>query len=221
MSSTEPQASLPAAETPIEPGQEPTARPAEKADPQQCAAELKRLFPALFAGPAKPIKLRIQADIQERAPGQFSKQQLSAFLRRYTGGTGYLIALTKAQHRFDLDGQPAGELSEEHREAARQELARRRLVTEGRRAQEESERRNRAQLLRDFERTTLTPANFCALKGIAPEQLEPLLAQARQEAQDMPARPDRPPRHEPGRPQGRPQGPRREHKASAPPRRGR
>jgi ProP effector len=88
-------------------------------DLEACTAALKQRFPALFTGGPRPIKLRIQADIQERAPGVFTRQSLSAFLRRYTGSTSYLIALGKATHRFDLDGQPAGEITAEHHEAAR------------------------------------------------------------------------------------------------------
>lgn len=162
----------------------PAAAAAADASPAAVAHELKQRFPALFSGAPKPLKLRIQADIQERAPGVFTKQALSAFFRRYTGSTSYLIALSRASHRFDLDGQPAGELSAEHRDAAVQELARRRANHEARRAQEEEERRNRARLLRDFEQTTLTPANFCALKGVAPAELDGLLAIARQEAEE-------------------------------------
>ncbi|WP_143074125.1 ProQ/FinO family protein [Roseateles sp. YR242] len=194
-----------------------------RVDVQAVAAALKELFPALFSGPAKPLKLRVQADIQQRAPGKFSKQQLSAFLRRYTGGTGYLIGLTKAKQRFDLDGQPAGEITDEHREAAQQELVRRRGVTETRRADEERGRQERAQLLRDFSRTTLTPANFCALKGLTQEQLDAQLALAREEAAQQPPRPardDRPPRGGDRRPQGqgRPGGDRRAEGGQRPPR---
>ncbi len=181
-----------------------------RVDVPAVAAALKDLFPALFNGPAKPVKPRIQADIQERAPGKFSKQQLSAFLRRYTGGTGYLIGLTKAKHRFDLDGQPAGEISDEHRQAAQEELTRRRGITETRRADEERGRQERAQLLRDFSRTTLTPANFCALKGLTQEQLDAQLALAREEEAQQPPRPPRDDRGPRGdrRPQGqgRPEG---------------
>jgi len=197
--------------------------PAGEMNPAECALQLKQRFPALFAGPAKPLKLRIQADIQERAPGVFTKRSLSAFLRRHTGSTSYLVALTKAAHRFDLDGQPAGEITDEHREAAQQELARRRELRQQREQQEEQQRRDRAQLLRDFERTTLTPANFCALKGLSAEELEATLALAREEAAQRPpapprARDDRPPqgrgpRDDRGqrpprgpRPGGRPQG---------------
>ncbi|MBU0915387.1 ProQ/FINO family protein [Aquabacterium parvum] len=158
-------------------------------------ARLAELFPALFRGEPKPLKLRIQADIQERAPGEFTKQVLSAFLRRHTGTTSYLIAASKAKQRFDLDGQPAGEFSEEHRQVALEELARRRGNQQAKREQEEAGRRERAALLRGFETTKLTVANFCALKGIAPEQLDAVLAQARAEAAEDAARP---------RPTGRP-----------------
>jgi ProP effector len=173
--------------------------------PAACAQALKALFPALFDGPTKPLKLRIQADIQERAPGQFTKQVLSAFLRRYTGGTSYLIALSKAKHRFDLDGQPAGELADEHREAAVTELARRRGLVEERRELEQQQRRNRAGLLHDFQITTLTRANFCALKGVADEELDGLLEIAKQEAIEDQARRAQRPEGRPGQ-QQRPGG---------------
>jgi ProP effector len=174
---------------PIEPTPTPAAPSApetpapEALTPAACAAQLRHLFPALFSGAVKPLKLRIQSDIQERAPGLFTKQLLSAVLRRHTGGHAYLVALTQATHRFDLDGAPAGELSAEHRQAALDELAQRRANQTARRALEDEQRHNRATLLHDFEHTTLTPANFSALKGITPEELEGYLATAREEAQ--------------------------------------
>ena len=170
------------------------------ASPAEVGAALKALFPALFGGGHKPLKLRIQADIQQRAPGRFTKAQLSAFFRRYTGATGYLIALTRAEQRVDLDGQPAGAVSDEHKTAAREELKRRRALREERDAAIEGERHRRAQLLRDYERTTLTLANFCALKGVTQEELPALLEVARKEAAEAP-----PPRRD-DRPRGRPDG---------------
>lgn len=170
---------------------EPTSQPGAEQQAQQaaCAEQLKALFPALFTGAPKPVKLRIQADIQERAPGQFSKQQLSAFLRRHTGSTAYLNAVIKSTHRFDLDGQEAGEITAEHKQVAREELNRRRAKHQERQAQEEAAQRQRFELLRAFETTTLTRANFCALKGLAEDQLDGLLAQAREEAKARAARP--------------------------------
>ena len=230
------------------PAATPAARPARPPElsPAACADLLKQHFPALFGGPPKPLKLRIQADIHSRTPGIFTKPALSAFFRRYTTSTAYLIALGKAESRFDLDGQPAGELSEEHRQLARDELTRRRQISREREQQaqaqqraqhqaqhaeetarqraqqaEEAERQRAGQqerqarltLLRDFERTTLTMANFCVLKGLKPEALTPLLAQARKEAAEAPPAP--PPRWDdrlgpsgPRRDGPRPDGPR-------------
>lgn len=171
--------------------------------PAECAQQLKALFPKLFAGAPKPVKLRIQVDIQARAPGVFTKAALSGYFRRHTGSTSYLIAVTKAPHRFDLDGQPAGEITAEHRQVALDELARRRANIESRRELEEQQRRNRAGLLHDYQSTTLTPANFCALKGVAVEELDGLLTLARAEfeerARSMPAMRERP-AHAPNEP---------------------
>lgn len=175
----------------------PEPSPSAPSDPTpsmtvaECASLLKERFPALFGGKPKPLKLRIQTDIQERSPDTFSKQTLSAFLRRYTMSDAYLRAVSTDTHRYDLDGQPAGELSEEHRQIALQALAQRRERHDERRAQEQAERaqahaqRNfRAGLLRDFEGTTLTRENFCVLKGVDPQQLDPLLDTARREREE-------------------------------------
>jgi ProP effector len=116
------------------PGPEPSLSPAE------CGARLAELFPALFVapgapGPFKPIKLRIHADILARAPGVFSKRVLGIFFSRYTTSNPYLKALTApGAQRFDLDGAPVGEIAEEHRAAAVEELARRHAIAAERRA---------------------------------------------------------------------------------------
>ncbi len=104
--------------------------------PEPSVADTARLlaehFPALFgAGLIKPIKLRIQADIHQRAPGVFTKKALSMFLHRYTTATAYLRALVaEGAMRIDLDGQPVGEIAAEHRDAAGLELERRRAIVE-------------------------------------------------------------------------------------------
>ena len=56
---------------------------------------------------------------------------------------------------------------------------------------EAQQRRNRGQLLWDFERTTLTEANFCVLKGVTPEELPGLLEIARKERTEAPPEPRR------------------------------
>ena len=205
---TEPQSQMPVEQAP-----EPVATaapPIAELTPAACAAQLAELFPAVFTpGRAKPLKLRIQADIQSRAPGVFTRKTLSAFLHRHTTSTAYLKALVNAPQRIDLDGAPAGEVAEEHRAAAGVELERRRALHDARRAAEreaqryaqraaheqarrehdearraqaaeEQARRESDGLLRAYESSTLTRANFCALKGIVEADLEALLAQARQ-----------------------------------------
>ncbi len=111
--------------------------PASRSEPgvADTARLLAQHFPALFgAGVIKPIKLRIQADINQRAPGVFTKKALSIFLQRHTTGTAYLRALVaEGATRVDLDGQPAGDIAAEHRDAAGEELERRRALVEARR----------------------------------------------------------------------------------------
>jgi sRNA-binding protein len=191
--------------------------------PAAVAALLAQHFPALFgAGRALPIKLRIQADIQARAPGLVNKKSLSIFLHRYTTSTAYLKALATQAQRLDLDGAPAGDIEALHRDAAAAEVDRRKQMFEDRRALEREQqraaaqearraqnaqaaarnaardnaegeaRRNRAVLLRAFETATLTKANFCALKGIGEAELDAQVALARQEREQRPLEP----RHE-------------------------
>ncbi len=188
-----------------------TAAPAQAdLDPAACAARLAELFPAVFTpGAPKPLKLRIQGDIQQRAPGVFTKRSLSAFLHRHTTSNAYLRALVAAPTRSDLDGAPAGEVSAEHRDAAQAELDRRRALRDVKREAEwtarreverderrearavereatkalradEAARREREALARAWHAATLSRANFCALKGITEAQLDAALAQPAQ-----------------------------------------
>jgi sRNA-binding protein len=202
---TDEAAAVPAASTPSAPSTSPAAT----------AAQLAPLFPAAFGpGVFLPLKLGIQADIQQRAPGVFTKKSLSAFLHRHTTSTAYLKALVGAAHRVDLDGQPAGDVADLHRTAATGELERRRALHDARRAAErkaqraahdearqahsaaEAAQRERAALLRAFETSTLTRANFCALKGLTETDLEAGLAQAREE-RDRRASQSQPPQRQP------------------------
>ena len=213
-------AGVPPTEQPAVAEQAAAQPAAAELSPVACAARLAEMFPALFgAGRALPIKLRVQADIQQRAPGVFTRKSLSPFLHRYTTTTAYLKALVNSPHRYDLDGAPAGEIDDEHRQAAAAELERRRGLFEAKRvaeraaanearkaaeaaarqqhAAEDQARRDRAALLRAFETSTLTRANFCALKGIAEAELDSQLHQAwlerEQRAQEMRAAPERGP----------------------------
>jgi ProP effector len=171
--------------------------------PAACGTRLAELFPALFVGPTgqgpfKPIKLRIQADIQARAPGLFSKRTLGIFFSRYTTTGAYLKALAApGAQRFDLDGQPAGEIAEEHRAAAVEELARRHAIAAERRAAQR----------RGPPRHDGAPAAAGA-EGAAPQAGDAAAAGTaeRPPRLDRPPRPQRPARPEGARPDAR--GPR-------------
>lgn len=150
-------------------------------DPAAVAALLKELFPQLFAGLPKPIKLRIQLDIEQLAPGRFTKQALSAYLRRYTSSTAYLNSLLRSPQRFGLDGLPAGEVSAEHKAVAQTALSERRKKIKAREEEVKAAYRWRAELLRDWEQTSLSRPNFCALRAVPEAALEALLEQAKSE----------------------------------------
>jgi ProP effector len=189
------------------PTEAPPAAPAAAGAPaprrEPGVAETARLlahhFPALFgAGVAKPIKLRIQADINGRAPGVFTKKALSVFLQRHTTTTAYLRALVaEGATRVDLDGQPVGEVAAEHRDAAGVELGRRRAIGEAKRlAEREAARASRhdARPLR-ASRPPL-PSEQAQVSPPAPEATSerPATRGARPVNSRTPSRPDRSPR---------------------------
>jgi ProP effector len=183
------------------------AGPDQPADlpPAACAAQLAERFPALFgAGRALPIKLRVQADIQQRAPGVFSRKSLSIFLHRHTTSTAYIKALLNSPHRFDLDGQPAGEVAEEHRLAATAELQRRRAIVDARRqAERDAQRQAQREAYAAARAQAATEAG--AVAGAATDAAPPADATAGATPATRPPRaprPDRPP-HERGRRDGR------------------
>ncbi|TXC62054.1 prop effector ProQ [Piscinibacter aquaticus] len=153
---------------------------------------LAERFPALFgAGVIKPIKLRIQADIHERAPGVFSKKALSLFLQRHTTATAYLRALVaEGATRTDLDGQPAGEIAAEHRDAAGAELERRRAIVEAKK-----------QAAREAARA----ARQGGRQDAGPEQ--PAASSSRPDRAPRPPRPDPGPRRARPPQAGAPRGP--------------
>ncbi len=192
-----------AAQAPVEVPGDASAAPAPSAapdlSPAACAAALAERFPALFgAGAALPLKLRIQADIQARAPGVFTKKSLSIFLHRHTTSTAYLKALVNVPTRHDLDGQPAGEVAEEHRLAATAEVARRRAIFDARRQAEREAQRQAQRAAYAAQREAARAAQPAT--PMAPEPAgTPAAAGGEGGAlppprRDRPPRPDRPPR---------------------------
>lgn len=184
----------------------PAAAVAPASRPESSVADTARLlaqhFPALFgAGVVKPIKLRIQADIHQRAPGVFTKKALSVFLQRHTTATAYLRALVaEGATRMDLDGQPVGEIAAEHRDAAGAELERRRAIVEAKKhAGREAARASRhdARPLQPPRPPRPSPPAEVSQSASQAADERPATRAARPAQPGTPDRPDRPARPSP------------------------
>lgn len=65
----------------------------------------------------RPLALGIHKAVKERLP-EIDTRQLRTALRMHTASTRYLKALAQGDVRYDLDGAPAGEVTEEQRQQA-------------------------------------------------------------------------------------------------------
>ncbi len=65
----------------------------------------------------QPLVLGIHKHLRERQP-ELAADAVRAALRAHTASTKYLKALAQASQRFDLDGQVAGEVTQEQRDHA-------------------------------------------------------------------------------------------------------
>jgi ProP effector len=85
---------------------------------KELIAYLSELFPACFisTGEARPLKIGIFQDLAARLENdtRVSKTMLRSALRQYTSSWRYLHGLRPGAIRVDLDGNAAGELTEEH-----------------------------------------------------------------------------------------------------------
>ena len=94
---------------------------------KEIIAYVAECFPKCFTleGEAKPLKIGIFQDLADRLTDdpKVSKTQLRAALRQYTSSWRYLHGAKPGAVRVDLDGNPCGELDEEHVEHAKAALA--------------------------------------------------------------------------------------------------
>lgn len=74
---------------------------------------LAALFPAVFSGSRKPLKIGIDQDLHLALTGtKFSQlDQVQAFLARWTRLYPYVKAVAEGGPRYDLVGQPNGVVS--------------------------------------------------------------------------------------------------------------
>jgi sRNA-binding protein len=99
--------------------------PKVKASPDVGVKMMRALcesFPAAFnVSRPKPLKLHIDKDLL--ASGGLSQDVIGQGLACYTGRSRYLDSLTVGATRIDLEGKPAGTVSERHAGDAKHRLA--------------------------------------------------------------------------------------------------
>jgi ProP effector len=125
-------------------------------EPRELLKQLQAVSPTFKE--CRPLAIRIDTAIHERFPA-FSRKALRSALRLHTASTRYLKAVEKGDTRFDLDGNPAGEVTEEQRTHAAAQLkerfAKAAQQQRAKREADEAERRKQeklAQLVGKFSR---------------------------------------------------------------------
>lgn len=115
---------------------------------KEVIAFLAERFPQCFSaeGEARPLKIGIFQDLVERVGGEMnlSKTQLRAALRLYTSSWRYLYGVKPGAIRVDLDGNPCGELEEQHVTHARQQLEEAKARVQVQRAAQQAKKREAA-----------------------------------------------------------------------------
>lgn len=115
---------------------------------KEVIAFLAERFPQCFSaeGEAHPLKIGIFQDLVERVEGEMnlSKTQLRSALRLYTSSWRYLYGVKPGATRVDLDGNPCGELDEQHVEHARKQLEEAKARVQAQRAEQQAKKREAA-----------------------------------------------------------------------------
>ncbi len=117
-------ADAPAADASLQPSAAPAAA-AAGADTQSPRALLKQLqqqFPAFRD--CLPLAIGVDKQVLARLPG-LNRKTMRAALGIHTGSMRYLRAMEKATVRYDLDGNPGAEVTDTHRQHAKELLQQR------------------------------------------------------------------------------------------------
>ena len=112
---------------------------------KEVIAFLAERFPQCFSaeGEARPLKIGIFQDLVDRVQGEMSlsKTQLRSALRLYTSSWRYLYGIKAGATRVDLDGNPCGQLDEQHVEHARKQLEEAKARVQAQREQQQAKKR--------------------------------------------------------------------------------
>ena len=109
---------------------------------KEIIAYLAEKFPLCFSieGDAKPFTIWLFQDLSEalKDDERVSKTQLRHALRQYTSNWRYLHGCKAGAMRVDLQGNPVGELEQEHADHAAQQLAEAKALIAQKRAAEKA-----------------------------------------------------------------------------------
>ncbi|BES84757.1 RNA chaperone ProQ [Pectobacterium araliae] len=124
---------------------------------KEVIAFLAERFPLCFTteGETRPLKIGIFQDLVERVPesDNVSKTQLRSALRLYTSSWRYLYGVKLGAQRVDLDGNPCGELEQQHVDHARTQLEEAKARVQAQRAEQQAKKREAAGETADAVRT--------------------------------------------------------------------
>lgn len=99
-------------------------------------ASLQAIYPVL--NETRPLALGIHKAIHEKQP-ELGREELRLAMRTHTASTRYLKELATGTQRYDLDGNVAGEVTEEQRQIAATTLRERfKKLNDQRKAQEKA-----------------------------------------------------------------------------------
>ncbi|EHM45876.1 MAG: RNA chaperone ProQ [Yokenella regensburgei] len=162
---------------------------------KEVIAFLAERFPHCFSaeGEARPLKVGIFQDLVARVEGEMnlSKTQLRSALRLYTSSWRYLYGIKPGATRVDLDGNPCGELDEQHVQHARQQLEEAKARVQAQRMEQQAKKREAAAAAGEQEETPRRE------RKPRPQTRRPEGAERKPRAAKPAAKPQRAPREEP------------------------
>ena len=149
-------------------------KPARLPPVQPVLEKLFELYPHLFGAEFLPLKLGIFQELLAAHPEHFSRDALKAALGVHTRSTRYLQSVAAGKQRHDLAGVAVEPVAPEHVCLSLLELFRRKQG----RTSEDLRPKFRAQLLRAFEASGLTPPEYRARVQTSDARANALLEEA-------------------------------------------
>lgn len=105
--------------------EEKKAKAAAKAQIRSLIKELSELFPnaiAVTKEDVKPLMIGVFQSVMQKTDSRYDKLTLRKVFAYYCRSLDYLNATVQQTHRVDLDGNPVQEITEQHKEIARQKI---------------------------------------------------------------------------------------------------